>query len=137
MLSKWLYKNDHVISHTLYDAKDLGHSYRQYSKDVVALYLETRSNKLISIHEEMVFFPAFYKEQKSGFAVETFAYEKGEKPNHQWCFEKSNDTAKSKIHSCYGKMALRPMTQDESELMQAFENETNGKRFSTAIAIES
>lgn len=136
VISKWLYRNKHVISHTLHDVEDIGHRFKKYGNDI-ALFFDTQSNDPNRIHEQMVLMPAFYKEQESGFVVETFAYEEDEEADHEWCQENSKGIENSKVHSCYGKIALREMTEDESKQMEEFENETNGKLLSFAIAFAS
>lgn len=98
------------------------------SSRLVNISRKVHRNISSKTYEEIVFDPAFYANQKDGFAVETFPYEKDEEADHEWCYQKSNDQAKERIHSCYGKFGLRAMNEEESKQMKEFEQNKNGKQ---------
>lgn len=126
VVAKFLYRNDHVIGQSFDDAKELGYYY-----DGRVLIFHTQSNSSKKV-EFMTFNPSYWEKQYGGFALETYPYEKDEKPNSDFCHEESNDKEIKKIRACYGKIVLRAMTEEEGKQMGKFEYD-RGKSISLMV----
>lgn len=91
---------------------------------VITFLSKGRSSSRENVEEEINLYSKTW--EKQGFAVETFALDKNEKLDREFCFQKSA-VDKKLIGFCKGPISMRPMTNEESEQMQKWENEQKGK----------
>lgn len=121
VVTKILYRNDHVISQSSDDFNEI-YAFFDGEKDEAKGVFQAQSQsskKTGTIYVNL----SYWKRQNEGFAMEIYTFADNERPDRMFCREKSDEKLKKQISQCFGPIGLRAMSEEESEEMRKFENE--------------